>query len=118
MEGSIARSNKSASVSLATTPSFGGEERGVHFYSPVCLSPQIASRRSDVLAQTAARRSQLEESLSLQQFLQDADEARNWIHEKAKVAGDEAFKVSACVCVCECVCVCVCVCVCSKRLVI
>jgi len=34
----------------------------------------------------------LEESLSLQQFLRDAEEAKNWMSEKAKVAGDETFK--------------------------
>ena len=65
-----------------------------------------------MLAQASSRRSRLEESLNLQQFLQDADEARKWIQEKAKVAGDEAFKVSVSVCVCV-VSVCVCVCVCG-----
>lgn len=33
-----------------------------------------------------------EESLSLQQFLRDAEEAKHWISEKGKVAGDEAYK--------------------------
>lgn len=34
----------------------------------------------------------MDESLSLQQFLRDAEEAKNWISEKSKVAGDEAYK--------------------------
>ncbi len=38
------------------------------------------------------RRARLEESLSLQQFLRDAEETKNWISEKSKVAGDEAYK--------------------------
>eukprot|EP00731_Ephydatia_muelleri_P023859 Em0016g130a len=38
------------------------------------------------------RRADLEEAHLLQQFLRDAEEARGWIAEKMKVAGDEAYK--------------------------
>ncbi len=30
--------------------------------------------------------------MSLQQFLRDAEEVKNWISEKSKVAGDESYK--------------------------
>ena len=45
------------------------------------------------MAQANSRRSQLEESHSLQQFLRDTEETKNWISEKIKIAGDENYKV-------------------------
>lgn len=48
--------------------------------------------KESLLSKAEERRSQLEDSLSLQQFLRDADEMKNWISEKNKVAGDEAYK--------------------------
>lgn len=48
--------------------------------------------KENLLLKTEERRSQLEESLSLQQFLRDAEETKNWISEKNKVAGDEAYR--------------------------
>ena len=48
--------------------------------------------KDSLLAKAEERRSQLEASLSLQQFLRDADEVKNWISEKNKVAGDESYR--------------------------
>jgi hypothetical protein len=48
--------------------------------------------KGNLLSKAEERRSQLEESLSLQQFLRDAEEAKNWISEKSKVAGDESYR--------------------------
>ena len=48
--------------------------------------------KESLINKAEERRSQLEDSLSLQQFLRDADEVKNWISEKSKVAGDEAYK--------------------------
>ena len=55
-------------------------------------SLQLVSRHGDLLVQAQSRRSRLEESHSLQQFLRDTEEARNWIQEKMKTAQDEAYK--------------------------
>lgn len=52
----------------------------------------IKVSKESLLSKTEQRRSQLEESMSLQQFLRDAEEMKNWISEKSKVAGDEAYK--------------------------
>ncbi len=48
--------------------------------------------RVELKAHAEARRSRLEESLSLQQFLRDTGETKNWIAEKTKIASDESYK--------------------------
>lgn len=48
--------------------------------------------KGNLLSKAEERRAQLEESLSLQQFLRDAEESKNWISEKSKVAGDESYR--------------------------
>ena len=45
------------------------------------------------MAKANSRRSQLEASHSLQQFLRDTEETKNWISEKIKIATDENYKV-------------------------
>ena len=55
---------------------------------------QVLAHHSELLTQTRARQAQLQASLSLQQFLRDAEEATGWIEEKSKVAGDESYRVS------------------------
>lgn len=52
----------------------------------------IKTSQADLLSKAKQRLSRLEESLSLQQFLRDAEEAKNWIGEKSKIAGDESYK--------------------------
>lgn len=52
----------------------------------------VTISKGNLLSKAASRRSQLDESLSLQQFLRDAEEAKNWIGEKSKVAGDQTYK--------------------------
>lgn len=52
----------------------------------------VLTRRSDLLERADKRRSQLDESHSLQQFLRDAEDAKNWVNEKGKVARDETYK--------------------------
>ena len=52
----------------------------------------IKISQADLLSKAEQRHSQLEESLSLQQLLRDAEEAKNWINEKSKVASDETYK--------------------------
>ena len=52
----------------------------------------IKTSQADLLSKAKQRLSRLEESLSLQQFLRDAEEAKNWISEKSKIAGDESYK--------------------------
>lgn len=52
----------------------------------------IKIAKGNLLSKAEERRSQLEESLSLQQFLRDAEETNNWISEKSKVAGDESYR--------------------------
>ena len=52
----------------------------------------VLSRRNELLAQAEVRKSRLEESYSLQQFLRDTEETKNWIREKSKVASDEMYK--------------------------
>eukprot|EP00051_Salpingoeca_urceolata_P021153 m.326944 g.326944 ORF g.326944 m.326944 type:complete len:2477 (-) comp19745_c14_seq3:188-7618(-) len=59
----------------------------------------ITQRRNAVLARweefkdtAAKRRSALEDSRRLQQFLRDADEVHAWIDEKMQIATDEAYK--------------------------
>lgn len=55
-------------------------------------SSSIKQKQSKLLSQARERYSNLEESLSLQQFLRDADEAKSWMSEKSKVAGDETYR--------------------------
>ena len=62
--------------------------------SLISTSLQILAHRSELLRQTEVRRAQLHASLSLQQFLRDAEEATGWVKEKSKVAGDASYKVS------------------------
>lgn len=52
----------------------------------------IKVSKESLLSKAEQRRFQLDESMSLQQFLRDAEEMKNWITEKSKVAGDEAYK--------------------------
>lgn len=52
----------------------------------------VTISKGNLLSKAESRRSQLDESLSLQQFLRDAEEAKNWIGEKSKVAGDQTYK--------------------------
>ena len=52
----------------------------------------VLKRRSELLEQANKRRSQLDESHSLQQFLRDTEDAKNWINEKNKTARDETYK--------------------------
>ena len=59
--------------------------------SPLC---QVLAHHSELLEQTRVRKTQLQASLSLQQFIRDVEEARGWIEEKSKVAGDESYRVS------------------------
>ena len=55
-------------------------------------SESIKQSQAQLLSKAKERYSSLEESLSLQQFLRDAEEATNWMSEKGKVAGDETYK--------------------------
>ena len=52
----------------------------------------VLTRRSELLEQANERRSQLDESHSLQQFLRDTEDAKNWVNEKSKIARDETYK--------------------------
>ena len=52
----------------------------------------VLKRRSELLEQATRRRSQLDESHSLQQFLRDTEDAKNWVNEKSKTARDETYK--------------------------
>ena len=52
----------------------------------------VLTRRSELLEQANERRSQLDESHSLQQFLRDTEDAKNWVNEKGKTARDETYK--------------------------
>ena len=52
----------------------------------------VLKRRSELLEQATIRRSQLDESHSLQQFLRDTEDAKNWVNEKNKTARDESYK--------------------------
>ena len=52
----------------------------------------IKVAKDSLLSKAEQRRSRLDESLSLQQFLRDAEETKNWISEKSKVAGDESYR--------------------------
>ena len=71
-----------------TTPPY------VYVYPSPDPSSQVLVHHSELLTQTKARQAQLQASLSLQQFLRDAEEATSWIEEKSKVAGDESYRVS------------------------
>ncbi len=53
---------------------------------------QVMSHRVELEAHAEARRSRLEQSLSLQQCLRDTGETKNWIADKTKMASDEAYK--------------------------
>eukprot|EP00731_Ephydatia_muelleri_P023860 Em0016g131a len=53
---------------------------------------EILASRNNLTVHMQKRRADLEEAHLLQQFLRDAEEARGWIAEKMKVAGDEAYK--------------------------
>ena len=48
--------------------------------------------RLELKSHAESRRSRLDESHSLQQFLRDTDETQHWINEKTKVASDESYK--------------------------
>ena len=52
----------------------------------------VLTRRSELLEQANERRSQLDESHSLQQFLRDTEDAKNWVNEKSKITRDETYK--------------------------
>ena len=52
----------------------------------------VLTRRSELLDQANERRSQLDESHSLQQFLRDTEDAKNWVNEKNKTARDGTYK--------------------------
>lgn len=52
----------------------------------------VLTRRSELLEKANERRSQLDESHSLQQFLRDTEDAKNWVNEKSKTARDETYK--------------------------
>jgi spectrin alpha len=53
---------------------------------------EVLAHHSRLLSQTSARGAQLQASLSLHQFIQDAEEATDWIEEKSKVASDESYR--------------------------
>ena len=69
---------------------------------------------SGLQTQTAAKRSKLDESIKLHQYLQDVEEVVSWLGDKEKVAASDDYgkdfeHLLVCVCVCICMCVCVCV---------
>ena len=88
----------------------------VVYHSP--LQAQLDEQLAGLQTLTAARRSKLEESIKLHQYLQDVEEVLSWLGEKEDIASSDDYGkdfehlLVSCVCVCVCVlCVCVCVCV-------
>ena len=66
---------------------------------------------SGLQTQTAAKRSKLDESIKLHQYLQDVEEVVSWLGDKEKVAASDDYgkdfeHLLVCVCVCAYACVC------------
>jgi len=71
----------------------------------VCFQAQLDEQLSGLQMLTAARRSKLEESIKLHQYLQDVEEVVSWLGDKEKVASSDDYGkdfehlvVSVCMC--------------------
>ena len=55
------------------------------------LQAQVDEQLAGLQTLTAARRSKLEESIQLHQYIRDVDEVMSWVREKQSVASAEEY---------------------------